>query len=90
MKGELYIMMASRLASGENRLKSLGEHLRSTIRTSSTFKKVYESGLELTGIKNPSLGYRQSVQRVKSEGAIQVWDTSNPGTTFTIALVKRL
>mgnify|MGYP000388951910 CR=1 FL=1 len=90
MAGELYVMIASTVEGRTNTITSLGEELRSTIRTSATFKKVYEAGIQITGISHPSLGYRQAIERVKSELAIQVWEQDRPGLTFTIALVKKL
>lgn len=69
---------------------SLGEELRSTVIASRVFKKAYDTGLSIAGIRNPSIGYRKAIDRVRAEGAVQIQDRLEPSAEVTVVQVKRI
>jgi hypothetical protein len=69
---------------------SLGEELRSTMMASNTFKKAYQTGLSIAGIRAPSIGYRKAIDRVRAEGAVQVRDRQNPDAEITVVQIKKI
>jgi len=83
-------MVASRNASRTSVPANIGEELRSTMVGANTFKKAYETGLSIAGIRNPSIKYRTAIERIRETGAVQVEDKLNPGAAITIAHVKRV
>jgi hypothetical protein len=83
-------MIASRDAHRTSLPSSIGEELRSTLVASNTFKKAYERGLSVAGIRNPSLKYRTAIERIRQTGAVQIQDDLDPEASITIAHVKRV
>jgi hypothetical protein len=83
-------MIASRDAHRTSLPSSIGEELRSTLVASNTFKKAYERGLSVAGIRNPNLKYRTAIERIRQTGAVQIQDDRDPEASITIAHVKRV
>jgi hypothetical protein len=86
----IYISIASRNASRADMPSSLGEELRSTMIASNTFKKAYQTGLSIAGIRTPSIGYRKAVDRVRAEGAVQIRDKQNPDAEIVVVQIKKI
>jgi hypothetical protein len=83
-KKETYLI----ISEDQDPTLSFGEAIRSTCATASNFKKAYDIALSLSGITNPSPGYRASLERVNREWATEVKERFG-STKVTIALVKK-
>ena len=68
---EIYLIILEGVTTESN---ELGPAIRSTMSTSTSFKKAYHLALSMGEIARPKMGYRQALSRAQSELAIQLED----------------
>jgi len=83
-RSEIYII----ISDGINPSLSFGQQIRSTVSTATNFRKAYDLALSMSGIINPSLGYRAALERTNGELALQL-EEKDGSKKVTIALVKK-
>lgn len=84
-KNEIYII----IADIEDPSLQFGEAIRASTCTAINFKRAYDTAIGLAGIKEPTIGYRASLERVTTEYAVQIEDKS-ARRKVTIARVKKI
>lgn len=85
MKDEIYIV----ISKATDPSLSFGEAIRASVSVANSFKSAYHLALTISGINDPKLGYRASLERVNNEYAVQLEDRLGPQKA-TVARVKRL
>jgi hypothetical protein len=90
MDNLLFLGMASRSIDLNGPPTSVGEELRSTIIAGVMFTKVYREACRIAGIKEPDAGYRTVLNRVKSEGHVQIGCKKDRSAQVVFTIIRRI
>tara|TARA_B100000287_G_scaffold294992_1_gene278311 strand:+ start:2197 stop:2451 length:255 start_codon:yes stop_codon:yes gene_type:complete len=67
---------------------SLGEAIRQNSGAASSFKAAYNAALSIGEIRDPRLGYKAALERVKASNLVSIKDGSEIGKEVIIAKIK--
>ena len=67
---------------------SLGEAIRQNCGAASSFKAAYTAALSIGEIRDPMLGYKAALERVKASNLVSIKDSSEIGKEVIITKIK--